>query len=168
MPSHTWVPAGMAASGRVLPTVMGASAPERSTLPAVTRCGASTYEYALFISSARMCKPNDIDSQLPHIAAHNSGQYQIRHIQLQSVKTVASRLAVIVCFMRRSTEKFASPSPYLTSAMRAERLGSYSMRCTTPSCPSRLPRMSMSRNSRLWPPPRCHAVTLQCAEQCPE
>jgi hypothetical protein len=38
----TCVPAGMAASGSVLPTAMGASGPARSTAPAAMRCGAST------------------------------------------------------------------------------------------------------------------------------
>lgn len=49
----TCVPAGMAASGSVLPTAMGASGPARSTAPAAMRCGASTYEYAAFVSTAR-------------------------------------------------------------------------------------------------------------------
>lgn len=59
------------------------------------------------------------------------------------------------------TRAMRAPSPYLTRAMRAVRLGSYSMRCTTPCWPALTPPKSTFRSSRLWPPPRCHAVTLR-------
>ncbi len=75
----------------------------------------------------------------------------------------STRLWTFQCEERTRKLQNGPPSPYLTSAMRAERLGSYSMRCTVPSAPARPmpPRKSMSRSSRLCPPPRCHAVTLR-------
>lgn len=47
---------------------------------------------------------------------------------------------------------------YLTRAMRAVRLGSYSIRCTVPCVPRTALPMSMTRYLRLWPPPRCRRV----------
>src|SRR5947209_4737626 len=47
-----------------------------------------------------------------------------------------------------------SPSSYCTSAMRAERFGSYSMATTVPGGPSLRRLKSMTRYLRLCPPPR--------------
>ncbi len=47
---------------------------------------------------------------------------------------------------------------YRTSAIRADRLGSYSNRTTSPSPASRGLLKSIMRYSRLWPPPRCQTV----------
>src|SRR6266571_8256928 len=52
-----------------------------------------------------------------------------------------------------------SPSAYVTRAIRAVRLGSYSMADTFPGTPNLSRRKSMRRNRRLWPPPWCRVVT---------
>ena len=49
-----------------------------------------------------------------------------------------------------------------TSAILAERLGSYSMACTTAATPTLSCFMSMMRNFRLWPPPRWRTVMWPC------
>src|SRR6266568_5325500 len=51
-----------------------------------------------------------------------------------------------------------SPSAYVISAIRAVRLGSYSMADTRPGTPNFSRRKSMRRYCRLWPPPRYRAV----------
>src|SRR5664279_910238 len=61
-----------------------------------------------------------------------------------------------------------SPSAKCSNAIRAVRLGSYSMCATvagTPSFSER--RKSISRYARLWPPPWCRAVTRPCTLRPP-
>src|SRR5579872_4570663 len=53
-----------------------------------------------------------------------------------------------------------SPSSYWTSAMRAERLGSYSIDCTVAQTSSFLRLKSMTRYIFLWPPPRKRVQTM--------
>src|SRR3712207_5249831 len=51
-----------------------------------------------------------------------------------------------------------SPSAYTMSAMRALRLGSYSISATRPGIPNLLRLKSIFRYCRLCPPPRCREV----------
>lgn len=55
----------------------------------------------------------------------------------------------------------------LTSAMRAERLGSYSSRCTTAAAVPSGRAKSMWRYTLRWPPPRWRTVITPCALRPP-
>src|SRR6266545_2811009 len=67
--------------------------------------------------------------------------------------TVSPWLSPLGCRMYRF-----SPSAYTMSAMRALRLGSYSISATLPGIPNLLRLKSILRYCRLCPPPRCREV----------